>query len=125
MRLVIAADSPEHLWLPLITVQAVLRDNSRTRACLLSVTKPASMSACRSSRSLADCLAFMLELIDAGLRLGPFCGPARVLVLSIVPPPPKTGSGKVRPRYVWFCDAQHKIYIFLPHSHKHELAREI
>src|SRR4249920_3687137 len=84
MRLVIAADSPEHLWLPLITVQAVLRDNSRTRACLLSVTKPASMSACRSSRSLADCLAFMLELIDAGLCVGPFCGPARMLVLYIV-----------------------------------------
>jgi hypothetical protein len=26
----------------------------------------------------------MLELIDAGLRLGPFCGPARMLVLSII-----------------------------------------
>ena len=77
MRLMIAADSPEHLWLPLITVQAVLRDNSSTRACLSSLTKPASTSACRSSRSLADCLAFMFELIDAGLRVGPFCGPAQ------------------------------------------------
>jgi hypothetical protein len=67
----------------------------------------------------------MLELIDAGLRLGPFCGPARMLVLSIVSlPPPKTGSGKVRPHYLWVCDAQHKIYIFLPHSHKREMVRE-
>lgn len=90
MRLMIAADSPEHLWLPLVTVQVVLRDNPRTRACLSSVTKPALTSTSRSSRIFADCRAFISEQIGAGLRIDPFGGPARMvfemLVLSIAHP---------------------------------------
>jgi hypothetical protein len=111
MRLMVAADSPEHLWLPRMTVQAVLRDNARTRACSSIVTKPSFTSDCRSSRILADCLAFMSELIDAGVRTDPSRGPARIIlemsVFCIASPQAEDIGNRRLEKKGNYCDEQH------------------
>jgi hypothetical protein len=63
MRLMIAAESPEALWLALRMVQAVLRQSPSAVACSSSVTKPAVTRASPISLILDDCRVFPFEIV--------------------------------------------------------------
>jgi hypothetical protein len=59
MRLMIAAESPEPLWLALRMVQVVLRASPSAFDCSSSVRNPASTRACPTSLIFAACRAFI------------------------------------------------------------------
>jgi hypothetical protein len=59
IRLMIAAERPEPLWLALRMVQVVLRASSSALDCSSRVRNPASTRACPSSLIFAACRAFI------------------------------------------------------------------
>src|ERR1044071_947899 len=58
MRLRTVADSPDALWLPFMTAQAVLRPSPSTAACSSIERYPSDINAVRISLILAHCLDF-------------------------------------------------------------------
>jgi hypothetical protein len=59
IRLMIAAERPEPLWLALRMVQVVLRASPSAFDCSSSIRNPASTRACPTSLIFAACRAFI------------------------------------------------------------------
>ena len=67
MRLIIDAERPVALWLPLRIVQTVLRGSPKILACSSSVRKPAASTVSASSLILDNWRAFISALTKSPL----------------------------------------------------------